>query len=494
MVTARLNAPAAAADRPHDPGHVLLAALAVYFLLQLLVRVTVAGGVEKDEAEQLLWTQTLAWGYGPQPPLYSWLQWALFQLTGPTVVGLALLKNALLFATYAFTWAAARRLLEPAPAALAAASLLLLPQVAWESQRDLTHTVLVTSAAAATLWLAIGLLQRPGAWRCVALGVALAAGVLAKYSFVLVPLALAAAALPDRRLRAALLDRRLLLSVAVAALLIAPHALWLTGHWRDAMHVTAGKLALAPGSPLAHALGGAASLAAAVAGFLTPLWIVYAALFGRALWAERPARADGPWPAFFGRYFALLAAALLLLALAGAGSFKDRWMQPLLFCAPLALLVARPDVATPERLRVLRRVLTGAMCVLLLGMAGRVVGVGHGLRPGDFNLPLAPLGEALRARGVRPAAVVSESSRLAGGMRLVFPGAAVRVVGGTRPLNGPGPLLLIATPPERFEALRAADPAWAGLRPTLIELPWLHGGDAAGRARFAYALAPAPAR
>jgi len=128
--------------------------------------VTVAGGVEKDEAEQLLWTQTLAWGYGPQPPLYSWLQWALFQLTGPTVVGLALLKNALLFATYAFTWAAARRLLEPAPAALAAASLLLLPQVAWESQRDLTHTVLVTSAAAATLWLAIGLLQRPGAWRC----------------------------------------------------------------------------------------------------------------------------------------------------------------------------------------------------------------------------------------------------------------------------------------------------------------------------------------
>ena len=77
-------------------------------------------------------------------------------------------------------------------------------------------------------------------------------------------------------------------------------------------------------------------------------------------------------------------------------------------------------------------------------------------------------------------------------MRL--PGAAVRVVGGTRPPKGPGPLLLIATPPERFEALRAADPAWAGLRPTLIELPWLHGGDAAGRARFAYALAPAPAR
>jgi len=169
-------------------------------------------------------------------------------------------------------------------------------------------------------------------------------------------------------------------------------------------------------------------------------------------------------------------------------------MQPLLFCAPLAVLVARPDVATPERLRTLRRVLAGTALVLLLGMVGRVLAVGHGQRPGDFNLPLGPLGEVLRARGVRPAAVVAESSRLAGGMRLVFPGAAVRVVDRTGPPPGPGPLLLIATPPERFEALRAADPAWTGLRPTLIELPWLHGGDAAGRASFAYALAPPPAR
>jgi len=82
MVTARLNTATADTHLARDRGRALLAALAVYFLLQLLVRVTVAGGVEKDEAEQLLWTQTLAWGYGPQPPLYSWLQWAVFRLTG----------------------------------------------------------------------------------------------------------------------------------------------------------------------------------------------------------------------------------------------------------------------------------------------------------------------------------------------------------------------------------------------------------------------------
>jgi hypothetical protein len=69
MVTDRLNTAAADTDLAPRPGaRALLAALAVYFLLQLLVRVTVAGGVEKDEAEQLLWTQTWPGATAPNRP------------------------------------------------------------------------------------------------------------------------------------------------------------------------------------------------------------------------------------------------------------------------------------------------------------------------------------------------------------------------------------------------------------------------------------------
>ena len=42
----------------------------------------------------------LAWGYGPQPPLYGWLQWAFFRLIPDPLLAMALLKDALLAGTF----------------------------------------------------------------------------------------------------------------------------------------------------------------------------------------------------------------------------------------------------------------------------------------------------------------------------------------------------------------------------------------------------------
>src|SRR5262245_21622617 len=76
--------------------------LLVYFGAHLLSRVLVSDALELDEAEQTLWTQQLHAGYGAQPPLYTWLQWGVFQLFGVSVFSLALLKNLLLALTYTF--------------------------------------------------------------------------------------------------------------------------------------------------------------------------------------------------------------------------------------------------------------------------------------------------------------------------------------------------------------------------------------------------------
>ncbi|HEB95338.1 MAG TPA: glycosyltransferase, partial [Sedimenticola thiotaurini] len=142
---------------PNPRGLLLL--LAGYFLLQWLLRVVLGGGYEMDEAEQLILGQRLQLGYSPDPPLYTWLQIPLLRLFGEGVVALSLLKNLLLFGLYACSWFVARHAgLGRDQAALAALSLLLLPGIGWESQRDLTHTVLVTTLAAATLWAALALL------------------------------------------------------------------------------------------------------------------------------------------------------------------------------------------------------------------------------------------------------------------------------------------------------------------------------------------------
>ena len=64
----------------------------------------VSPALELDEAEQALWSQTLAWGYGGQPPLYTWLQAGWFALLGPGVLALSSLKFMLLGLTLVLVW------------------------------------------------------------------------------------------------------------------------------------------------------------------------------------------------------------------------------------------------------------------------------------------------------------------------------------------------------------------------------------------------------
>ena len=128
--------------------------LALYFGLHLISRVLVSPSLELDEAEQLLYLQALSLGYGFQPPLYTWLQALVFAFTGPGVFGLALLKAVLLWLTWWAMYKLARLFYKAKDALAIGLSLALFPQFLWESQRDLTHTVLLV-ACVALAWLAI---------------------------------------------------------------------------------------------------------------------------------------------------------------------------------------------------------------------------------------------------------------------------------------------------------------------------------------------------
>ena len=158
--------------------------LAAYFAAQVCVRLFTSNATDLDESEQLLATQRLQWGYGPQPPLYTWLQFPFVQLFGSSMLALALFKNLLLFGIYALTYQNARIITRDHLLSVAAAvSLFFLPQIAWESQRDLTHSVIVTFSAAATFHVFLRLNQsRTLGWYAV-FGVCLALGMLSKYSF-----------------------------------------------------------------------------------------------------------------------------------------------------------------------------------------------------------------------------------------------------------------------------------------------------------------------
>ncbi|MFP4125140.1 MAG: glycosyltransferase family 39 protein, partial [Alphaproteobacteria bacterium] len=146
---AAVAAPHPIADRVAAAAPLLIVA---YFALNGLLRTFVPGGLGLDEAELVLHAQRLELGYGPQPPLYGWLQAAAFALFGVEKAALALVKNAVLATAFLAVWAAARG--AGADARLAFAAVLataLVPGITWEAQRALAHTPLALAAAAVAL-------------------------------------------------------------------------------------------------------------------------------------------------------------------------------------------------------------------------------------------------------------------------------------------------------------------------------------------------------
>ncbi len=439
----------------------------LYFGAQVLTRLAASPALELDEAEQALWTQSWAWGHGPQPPLYTWLQQLVFLLTGPSLLGLSLLKNLLLATTYLALWRAGLKLM-PAPLAATTALMpLLMLQIGWESQRDLTHSVLVTTVAALTVLASLRLLeaqQRLGRWAL--LGLLVGAGLLSKYSYAGFALAWFAALAWLPAGRAALRQpgawAGLLLAAGLAGAVLAPHGLWLLDHGEAARAHAAGKLAgAAAPDALARLLGMGrgllGALLAAVAG-LMPLGLVLLLVLGprglRSAWqapvAEATARSQRALArALGGRYLltmALFFAALVILG--GATQFKERWLMPFLLPLPLLFFASLPALQGHPRRRWLHRLAALAAVIWLAGIGLRTWVAGERNRPDELNEPLAALVQGLHAAGAVPAGpftLISSDRVLAGGLRLALPQARVEV---RRPDEPPaalpaGPLLWV---------------------------------------------------
>src|SRR2546423_14195616 len=83
---------------------VLLLLFGAYFFLQAVSRGMISETLGVDESEQTLLAQQWSWGYGPQPPLYTWLVIVFEKIFGLSSFSLALLKNLLLFGIYVLTY------------------------------------------------------------------------------------------------------------------------------------------------------------------------------------------------------------------------------------------------------------------------------------------------------------------------------------------------------------------------------------------------------
>jgi hypothetical protein len=247
--------------------------------------------------------------------------------------------------------------------------------------------------------------------------------MLSKYNFAFLPLVAAVALLPDRRLRVRLFDPRILLMLAVSALIVSPHAFWLVDHFRRATTNTILRLTVDAGEGGFVQIGhGMLSLAGALAAFVLPTLLVFWIAFGRAL--PQALRADNEWSRLIGRMFLATLVLLVIVVLAGASNIKDRWLVPVFFLLPIYLcakLEALGEVV-PGAARRFGWVTATIMVAIPLVIFLRPI-VGGAL--GDYGKQNVPYGQALAqilaSNPHRPSIVVAGDRQLAGNIRLTAP-------------------------------------------------------------------------
>ena len=371
-----------------------------------------------DESEQILWAQSLSLGYGPQPPLYTWLQWTVCQLLGPSVLALAVLKHALIALTYCLAWLTGRLLLNEKGAWWVAAGLLLMPPFGWDSLRDQTHTVMVTAMTMGLWWAVLRQVRHPQPINFVLIGLFCALGMLSKYSYAMLIGALFAASMTVSQVRAALFSKGWWLAPIVGSLIVAPHASWLLSHWGMATTETVQKMSI---STEISRLKGLGNLGKALLSTLG-LWLVVVLLSYRSrLWttsAACEASPDRAWALpLLQRYLLIIATCLLgMVLVADVSDFKQRWMLPLMAVAPLALYVWRPTLLAPGFGRLFTTLSIVFALIFLIMATMRPWQAGRKNTPDELNHPVKTLAAQLRNAGYDGKGVIVSADHMMAAM------------------------------------------------------------------------------
>jgi len=448
--------------------------LVVYFALNALTQHLASPTVELDQSEQMLLSQEFMWGYARQPPLYTWLVRGVFCLTGPSLAALLAVKVAIL-GLLAATWLRTGKefAFSREQYIVALVGMAFIPQVIWESQRDLTHSPLAALLAGAGLLQVARLQRSPRIHHYILLGLLVGLGLLSKYNDALFLVGLVAAVALTPQYRSVIFRPALVWSMAVAAVVAAPHFVWALGH----MDVSTGgmeKLDLVAGK----SLEGLGHLFFAAAAFGAPL--VLLAVFVMKRGSSLP-EAQAHHRLLLSRLLIMVFVVTALFVLAsGAQNMKDRWFQPLLFFLPLLLaLYSAISRDAARRVCVIGIIIAAGVAVAL---PGRLVLAGHMGWIKRPNTPFRSLGTDLAPLIEKPSVVVAEKRFIGGNMRAVFPEAVIVTPDTPMPTRIPsGPWLILCEDlrDEPFKAwLRSRldlDPAALEFKP--ITKPYYYAGD-----------------
>ncbi|MBB3310320.1 4-amino-4-deoxy-L-arabinose transferase-like glycosyltransferase [Rhizobium sp. BK196] len=438
--------------------------LAAYFITHALIRIALPDTLGLDESEQAFFSQYLFLGYGPQPPFYNWLQYAVVSVAGLSIWTLVIPKNIILFLCYVFYGLAAREALKDrALAAVAMLSLITLPQVGFLAQRELTHTVALLVATGLFLYGLFRTLQKPTLTSYLLVGTAAGIGMISKYNFAILPAAALLAVLADKDWRRCLLDWRVLAAIAISVLIVLPHALWLKDNIDSASTATLQRMTARheASSAILRIGQGLVSLVVAVIGFSALPIVLFAAAFRRDL--LRALRATSPMIRLIERMMMASLLAVALVVVGGASHIHERWLDPFLLVLPIYMLLKMQaaGIDLSVGIRRLLPVVPVAMVIIVTVLTVRIVGAQYVGNYPILNAPMAGFASELTATR-RPNLIIASNKYLAGNFRLQLPEVPTVLpdfpdTAATDYANTKGPVLVLWRGPSDKEATMTPD-------------------------------------
>ena len=413
--------------------------LAGYFAMHVLVRAMVSPALDYDESEQSFLSQFVLLGYNSQPPLYTWIQRALFEALGYSVMSMALLKNLFVWLTYVLVFDLVRKATGQIVLGMVAAiGMLTIPQVAWESHRDLSHTVATmfsTSLLIHCLVSMAGVPEKtvPTRMYCL-LGFVVGLGALFKYNFVVVVFAMIIATLTIPRYRRVFLDLRLAIAVGITVAMLIPHVLWMVPNLDTATGKTVQSLTTGQTDDWLSNVGmGFSSLGGAILACSVGPILMFGGAFARdsfripKVGAGNRLRNDTLQ--LLTRFLLVVLLVLVCMVLSGrAVDFENRWFQPFIFILPALLtLVFYRQILDSRRFQRNASIAGGLiMIAVLVAIVLRTVAAPYRGRYSRMNIPYAAAAETMRRKGGEvPQIIVTDDIRDAGNLRMQFPNATV---------------------------------------------------------------------
>lgn len=179
--------------------------------------------LELEDAEQAYYSQWWRLGYDDQPPLYTWLQIIFNDIFGLRKLSFSLLRALIFSGILIVLHQFAKEFHKTSKATLVVLTLVLIPTFIDFTFRRLSHTALLCLAIIATYWYLHKLFWKKSILNYAVWGLIIGIGLLSKYNYALVLLALALALPFDASLRKVIFNAKIGLTSVIVLLLVTPH-------------------------------------------------------------------------------------------------------------------------------------------------------------------------------------------------------------------------------------------------------------------------------